>query len=88
MQVVKLANGQIAYDLRGLSSKEVFVEHNGQRHKGGQYQVTLPDGTKAWLNAASSIKFPTAFTGDKREVKIEGEIYFEVARNKQKAFHY
>jgi len=54
--------------------------------KGGQYQVTLPDGTKAWLNAASSIRFPTEFTGNERTVEISGEVYFEVVKNKQKPF--
>jgi transmembrane sensor len=53
---------------------------------GGQYQITLPDGTRVWLNASSSITFPTAFAGAERAVKIKGEIYFEVAKNKQKPF--
>ncbi len=54
--------------------------------KGGQYCLSLPDGSKVWLNAASSIKFPVAFTGKERKVWINGEAYFEVARNKQKPF--
>ncbi len=49
--------------------------------RGGQYQVLLPDGTKVWLNAASSLKFPTAFTGKERTVELTGEAYFEVAAN-------
>lgn len=53
---------------------------------GGQYQLVLPDGTKAWLNAASSISFPSAFRGEKREVKITGEVYLEVAKDKSKPF--
>lgn len=48
--------------------------------RGGQYHVILPDGTKVWLNAASSITYPVHFTGDLRAVKIEGEVFFEVAR--------
>jgi transmembrane sensor len=47
--------------------------------RGGQYQLTLPDGTKAWLNAASSLKFPVSFTGATRTVQLTGEAYFEVA---------
>ncbi|QEM11396.1 FecR family protein [Mucilaginibacter rubeus] len=54
--------------------------------KGGQYQVVLPDGTRVWLNTASSIRFPTAFTGNDRQVEISGEVYFEVAKNKSKPF--
>lgn len=49
--------------------------------RGGQYQLTLEDGTKVWLNAASSITYPTAFTGKIREVTITGEAYFEVVHN-------
>jgi transmembrane sensor len=54
--------------------------------KGGQYRVNLPDGTKVWLNTASSIRFPTEFAGNNRQVTISGEVYFEVAKNKEKPF--
>ncbi|HRP55756.1 FecR domain-containing protein [Agriterribacter sp.] len=54
--------------------------------RGGQYQVVLPDGTAVWLNAASSISFPTAFTDRERKVTITGEVYFEVARDQSKPF--
>lgn len=47
--------------------------------RGGQYQLVLPDGSKVWLNAASSVKFPAAFTGNERMVEMKGEVYFEVA---------
>lgn len=49
--------------------------------RGGQYRLTLPDGTQIWLNAASSITYPTAFVGEERKVEISGEVYFEVAKN-------
>lgn len=55
--------------------------------RGGQYQVVLPDGSKVWLNAASSIAFPASFAGLKeRKVELTGEAYFEVSKNKVQAF--
>jgi ferric-dicitrate binding protein FerR (iron transport regulator) len=54
--------------------------------KGRQYSLLLGDGSKVWLNAASSIKFPTAFTGSTRVVEITGEAYFEVAHDAAKPF--
>lgn len=54
--------------------------------RGGQYQATLPDGSKVWLNAASSIKFPSKFTGNNREVTITGEVYLEIVKNKKQPF--
>jgi transmembrane sensor len=84
-QVVKLANGQIAYNLKGLAEGAVMM-NTMSTPNGGQYRLTLPDGTKVWLNAASSITYPAVFVGKQRNVKIEGEVYFEVAKNKQKPF--
>ena len=49
--------------------------------KGRQFSLLLPDGTRVWLNAASSIRFPTVFTGNTRQVEVRGEAYFEVAKN-------
>lgn len=53
---------------------------------GGQYQVILPDGSKVWLNAESSLKFPVAFSGDSRLVFLKGEGYFEVAKKPSMPF--
>ncbi len=55
--------------------------------RGGQYRVQLSDGTKIWLNAASSLEYPVAFNGGEREVKLSGEAYFEVAADAFKPFY-
>lgn len=52
----------------------------------GQYKLVLPDGSKVWLNAASSIRYPVAFNGNERRVYVSGEAYFEVAKDKTKPF--
>lgn len=53
---------------------------------GGQYQLELADGSKAWLNSGSSITYPTAFLGDQRRVQVTGEVYFQVSHNASKPF--
>ena len=82
---VVLNDGQLVYDDEALNEKEV-VYNTLQTSKRRQFQVQLPDGTKVWLNAASSLRFPTAFTGNERRVEVTGEAYFEVAKNATKPF--
>lgn len=53
---------------------------------GGQYQLSLPDGSKVWLNSGSSIRFPTAFIGKERVVELKGEAYFDITENKKMPF--
>lgn len=77
-KVIKLNNGQLAYHSSGTANTQI-VYNTISTPKGGTYQVILPDETKVWLNAASSLRFPTAFTGKERNVEITGEAYFEVS---------
>jgi transmembrane sensor len=79
------AGGQLSYQPPAGSTAPVLY-NTLTTPKGGQYQLTLPDGTRVWLNAVSSIYFPTVFNGNERIVKITGEAYFEVAPDAQKPF--
>ncbi|MGN6421225.1 MAG: FecR family protein [Pseudobacter sp.] len=82
--IIKLADGAVRYDVKDNQQSEALL-NTISTPKGGQYQVSLPDGSKVWLNAASSIRFPAAF-GAERTVTVTGEVYLEVARNKSKPF--
>lgn len=85
VRVVKTANGQIVYDVR--ESGNQGVEWNTvSTPVGGQFQIALPDGTMVWLNAASSIAFPSKFGGKERRVKVSGELYLDVAKNTKLPF--
>jgi len=53
---------------------------------GGQYQVTLPDGSQVWLNAKTSLKYPVSFNGNERRVELSGEAYFEITHNAKQPF--
>jgi len=83
IKVEKLNNGLLAYNIHGkrLTENDKEFYNTITTPRGGQYQVTLSDGTKVWLNAASSIRFPVVFTGNERKVEITGEAYFEVVKN-------
>jgi transmembrane sensor len=88
VQVSKVKNSVLVYQPKNdTSNPDAAIQLNTiTTPRGGQYQVILADGTKAWLNAASSIKFPVAFNGPERKVEITGEVYFEVTKNKAKPF--
>ncbi len=101
-KIIKLDNGKLVYrdSVSMLGSQQIQTNLPNLLYKeeplhqintlttprGGQHQLTLPDGTKVWLNAASSITFPTAFMKKERRVEIKGEAYFEVAKNTEMPF--
>jgi len=88
--VLKTRNGQIVYntmDVGKANDAQPIGDNILTTPKGGEYEVVLPDGTKVWLNAASSLSYPIAFKGHDRQVKLTGEAYFEVAKNKDKPFY-
>ncbi|MBB5440933.1 ferric-dicitrate binding protein FerR (iron transport regulator) [Pedobacter sp. AK017] len=86
--VSKTGNGQLKYDVlkNGPGTKTAVTYNTVSTPKGGQYHVILPDGTGVWLNAVSSIKFPTSFANKERNVEITGEAYFEVKANAASPF--
>lgn len=86
--ISKTKNGSVVYDLTNQNdAKDKIIAYNTiSTPRGGQYQVILPDGSHVWLNAASSIRFPTVFRSGERKVDITGEAYFEVAKDKTKPF--
>lgn len=54
--------------------------------RGGEFSLELADGTRVWLNTESKLRYPVAFTGEERRVEMDGEVYFEVAKNREKPF--
>jgi len=93
VHIQKISNGELIYTFSNPQSPS--SDEEGQMKEvyntiktlvGGKYQLNLPDGSKVWLNAASSLRFPTFFTGNTREVELTGEAYFEVAKNKNMPF--
>ncbi len=78
-----LGDGTVSY---GSEGSEAGRTNTLSAPRGAQYKMQLSDGTRVWLNAASSITFPVSFTEQDRRVSISGEVYFEVAGNKAKPF--
>ena len=79
--------GQLTYTYNEASHDALTMQYNTLRTpRGGQFQVTLPDGTHVWLNAESTLKYPVSFNGRNRQVELNGEAYFEVAANAHQPF--
>jgi len=82
-QLVKNKDGQLAYHTTATSP---LAYNLLTTPRGGQYQLLLPDGSKVWLNASSSLRYPTSFSGKERVVELQGEAYFEIAHNASMPF--
>lgn len=87
--IIKSDSGRLTYQQPfDIKNDAATLQYNTlTTPRGGQFQVMLPDGSKVWLNAVSSLKYPVAFKGNERLVELTGEGYFEVSKNPSKPFH-
>ncbi|QPH40501.1 FecR family protein [Pedobacter endophyticus] len=85
-KVSKSNDGLIEYNEQTANGEETVYVNTLSTPRGGQYKLMLPDKSLVWLNAQSSITFPSAFTGKQRKVSVTGEAYFEVTKDKTKPF--
>jgi len=89
VEITKTNDGQLIYQAKENNTQKLTnTQYNKiEIPKGGQYQLRLPDGTKVWLNAATTLKYPVSFSSAKeRRVELNGEAYFEVTHNKNVPF--
>jgi transmembrane sensor len=84
--VVNKQDGIVQYNSEQKNNAATITYNTLRTPGGGQYQLQLPDGSKVWLNAQSSVRFPTTFTGNERVVDVTGEAYFEVEKNPNMPF--
>ncbi|NRF40136.1 FecR family protein [Pedobacter foliorum] len=86
ISITKTADGQIVYKVTGVPTASSSDYNVIETPSGGQFKINLPDGTEVWLNAASSLRFPAVFKGTERNVRLTGEAYFQVAKNRAMPF--
>ena len=82
-RITKLRDGVLTYSSASAadaSPNTALATNTLSTPRGGQYRLVLPDGSAVWLNAASAITYPAAFSTNERRVSIKGEAYFEVAK--------
>jgi ferric-dicitrate binding protein FerR (iron transport regulator) len=84
-KILKPDSGRLVYEVSGAAGAVAY--NTLSTPKGGQFMVTLPDGSRVWLNAVSTLTYPTAFSGRERNVDLTGEAYFEIAENAAQPFH-
>ncbi|THU38395.1 DUF4974 domain-containing protein [Niastella caeni] len=84
--IMKLANGQIVYNASSANNAPLTYNTLTVPRGSQVVSIVLADGSKVWLNAASSLRYPVAFTGNERNIEMTGEVYFEVAKNAGKPF--
>lgn len=87
VQITKSSNGQLICNFsRSVAGVQSTADNIISTPNGGQYQIVLADGSRVWINAASSLRFPPVFKNGMRKVEVSGEAYFEVAKNPQLPF--
>lgn len=82
----KQEDGLVSFEITDHKGNATLANNTIETPKGGIYQVVLPDGSKAWLNSASSISFPSNFSAEERKVSIKGEVYFEIQHDVERPF--
>lgn len=81
-----IENGNQSLVYNPTDSTIAMVYNTIRIPRGAEYKLVLADGSQVWLNAESSITYPVAFQGETREVRLQGEAYFEIAKNKNQPF--